>query len=91
MKLIIDIPDDYVEDFKIEQKFLDNELTDNVNRYDMARYAIANGIPLEEELKKIKAEIIEYRDNEANDIDFEIGAINAIIAIVKKHISRTER
>lgn len=59
MKLIIEIPDDYVEDFKIEQKFLDNELTDNVNRYDMARYAIANGIPLDDFLKQRKEPIDE--------------------------------
>lgn len=42
------------------------------------------------ELEKIKEEIIEYRDDEANDIDFEIGAINDIIAIIEKHISEKE-
>ena len=57
MKLIIDIPDNYVEDFKIEQKFLGDELTDNANRYAMARYSIVNGIPLED----IKAEIEEQK------------------------------
>ena len=59
MKLIIDIPDDYVEEFKIEQKFLGDELTDNVNRYDMARYSIANGIPLDDFLKQRKEPIDE--------------------------------
>ena len=39
-------------------------------------------------IEDIKAEIISYRDNPANDFDFEIGAINDIIAIIDKHIGK---
>lgn len=81
MKLIIDIPDNYVEDFKIEQKFLGDELTDNANRYAMARYSIVNGIPLED----IKTEIKEvqgfaFRTNE------EYEGLNMALEIIDKYI-----
>lgn len=58
MKLVIDIPDDYVEEFKIQQKLLGDELSDVIDsRYSMARYSIANGIPLEDFLIQRKEPI----------------------------------
>ena len=54
MKLIIDIPDDYVEEFKMQQKLLGDTLSDVIDsKYSMARYSIANGIPLEDIEKQI--------------------------------------
>ena len=80
MKLIIDIPEEIYKASQIIKPKYDDVI-------QIPLEVIANGTPLSEKLEKIKVEIIEYRDNEANDIDFEIGAINDIIAIIEKYIS----
>ena len=83
MKLIIDIQDDTYKTIKEMMYFYSR--SGRKETYEIAN-SIKAGIPLEEELEKIKADIIKFRDDDKNDLDFEIGAINSIIAIVDKYI-----
>ena len=74
---------------KVKETF---DKADDINFcfYDYSSFigkAIRNGIPLEIELEKIKGEMIKHRDNDKNDYDFEIGAMNNLILILDKHIS----
>ena len=77
MKLIIDIPE---EDYNFVKKQVADGITNPL------KMRIANGIPLEEEFEKIKAEL--------NNLDFDFGnyydeteaVLNKINSVLDKHI-----
>ena len=89
MKLIIDIPDDYVEEFKMQQKLLGDELSDVIDsRYSMARYSIANGIPLED----IKEEITQIaNEEEKEDSKQWCSGLKYALKIIDKHIKENKQ
>lgn len=92
------------EDAISSLKFIKNSFTGDcttntlvpISRVDIEALNIAiksleNQKKLQEELEKIKGEMIEHRDNDKNDYDFEIGAMNNLIAIVDKHIKENKQ
>lgn len=47
-------------------------------------------IPLDR-IKSLRKDAIDYRDDEENDfVDFEVGAINGVIALIDKLIAESE-
>lgn len=42
-------------------------------------------------IKSLRKDAIDYRDDEENDfVDFEVGAINGVIALIDELIAETE-
>ena len=79
MKLIIDIPETMIQELK------DGCFGVKHNVYELAG-CIMNGIPLEEELEKVKTKI---EDIEELDYDFEgfYHCQNEALKIIDKHIA----
>lgn len=47
-------------------------------------------VPLDR-IKSLREDAVKYRDNEENDfVDFEVGAINGVIALIDKLIAEAE-
>lgn len=73
---------------QIEKARAENKTFDYDSLIDFVK--VLPGMDQTSKLKKIKAEMIAYRDNDKNDFDFEIGAINGVIAILDKYIHNEE-
>ena len=41
-------------------------------------------------LQTLREDVIKYRDDEANDFDFEVRAINGVVAIIDKLIAEKD-
>ena len=88
MKLLIEIPDDYVEELKMQQNFLGMEKEDIIeSAFGMARYSIANGIPLEDIKEEIKGYVAENKNSEDLYLAGCGDGAYHILAIINKRIS----
>ena len=61
-KYVVEINDNYVEDFKLQLSFLGSEDLESIGPSGVAKVAIANGVPLEDIKTKIEEEKKYYRE-----------------------------
>ena len=81
MKLIIDISEDDLQEVKEY----------GIHEFPSLANSIQNGIPLEEELEKIKAEIQKNRDEWIKGQDAEWHTYDRCLNILDKHIKENEK
>ena len=84
MKLIIDIDENYIKDFKLQADLIGKDLMESPS--GMAKYAIANGTPLQEELEEIKEKILW----ETNGQYFARIGASRVLDIIDKRIKEID-